>query len=57
MQQKHLVALQTSEGAEPHRPELHTEAICGLQDLNFGPDIKHNFTSNGDKTYLGNLGH
>lgn len=45
MQQDSFVVLQDKEGAEPWRPELHIDTLCELQDLNFGPNIKNNFTS------------
>lgn len=42
MQWEDSVALQAK---EPWRPQLHTDILCDFQDLNFGLDIKNNFTS------------
>lgn len=39
------MALQMTEYAEPHRPELHIDTFCDLQNLNFGLDIKDVITT------------
>lgn len=45
MQRENIVALQMTEYAEPRRPELHADTFCGLQDLNFGLNIKDVITT------------
>lgn len=42
---ENFLALHTGESGEFWRPELHTDALCEFQNVNFGCDIETNFTN------------